>query len=532
MAVPLVIPFDYTRIPFTATALDHLRPKTDAVKRGRERVFALETAGLIVFALKHDTDEPAVFLAPDAAFENETDLKLAHLILDSFQSRGDFDGNTGRIVGDRIEGKPLTVKEWLVHASAAIGKLAEDTKMSRRVIGERCARLEADGMLAVRLVDNGVNVHVLTKDITALDEGDRRVVLAIGKLFGGTAAGRLGLDGQPRETGPGEHTYMRAIEMQYRAIADLSVLERRAAQRNTHMFKDMTASELWSTDIAILKRAETFCWFEEPTLAVEAVSTTLPDSVRMTRDLTESYSGWWYFLLPLPITTVQMQIEGQTRLKDQVVALLWTWAGHEAGERSGLRMTAFVYDTLVAADGETLIDGPAPTTVAIWPEGLSLADAIREMAKSYDSRYDKRNEAIYPDGTFQREQTLHAIEQLFRFFAAGCLWMQQRILALAHGHVERHARKRLEKAQPDRPFSDVQLIQLRRKQVEMPDRTPGETITEWKCRWLVGGTTGFWRNQYFPSTGKHQPVHIAPYIKGPADKPLKVPTHRVYVVNR
>jgi hypothetical protein len=58
----------------------------------------------------------------------------------------------------------------------------------------------------------------------------------------------------------------------------------------------------------------------------------------------------------------------------------------------------------------------------------------------------------------------------------------------------------------------------------MADRhEPGRVYTH---RWLV---RGHHRAQWYPSLKAHKVVWIAPYIKGPADAPLKMP---VYVVKR
>lgn len=40
---------------------------------------------------------------------------------------------------------------------------------------------------------------------------------------------------------------------------------------------------------------------------------------------------------------------------------------------------------------------------------------------------------------------------------------------------------------------------------------------DWSHRWLV---SGHWRNQWLPSENRHRPTWIAPYVKGPEDKPL------------
>jgi hypothetical protein len=138
-----------------------------------------------------------------------------------------------------------------------------------------------------------------------------------------------------------------------------------------------------------------------------------------------------------------------------------------------------------------------------------------------------------PFGKMTVEETVRGIEAILRFFVAGSLWIQQTILVQSKGHIERHERKRMEKAKAfTHPLSDVQIIQLRRRESVAPVKSGDSKTVNWSCQWVVGGALGFWRNQWYPSKGRYETKWIAPFIKGPADKPLKIPQHRVYAVNR
>lgn len=105
------------------------------------------------------------------------------------------------------------------------------------------------------------------------------------------------------------------------------------------------------------------------------------------------------------------------------------------------------------------------------------------------------------------------------------LWCQQKIVIAPELAAERHARKRLGLSPKD---SNIRVIQLRRAEQREGESSQGDS-PEWSCRWIVGG---HWRNQYHPSNGGHVPTWILPYVKGPEDKPLKVPTQTVYQVSR
>ena len=77
---------------------------------------------------------------------------------------------------------------------------------------------------------------------------------------------------------------------------------------------------------------------------------------------------------------------------------------------------------------------------------------------------------------------------------------------------------------------NVQVIRLRRKSIEydyiqqQTNRTPLERTFSWVVR-------GHMRKQWFASIGEHQPVWIAPHIKGNINMPLQN-SQKMFVVDR
>jgi hypothetical protein len=68
-----------------------------------------------------------------------------------------------------------------------------------------------------------------------------------------------------------------------------------------------------------------------------------------------------------------------------------------------------------------------------------------------------------------------------------------------------------------RMSTDVTVIRLRRHR---PRGEEGEGAgIEYDHQWLV---RGHWRNQWYPSIKMHRQIWIAPYVKGPEDKPLVI----------
>lgn len=117
---------------------------------------------------------------------------------------------------------------------------------------------------------------------------------------------------------------------------------------------------------------------------------------------------------------------------------------------------------------------------------------------------------------------------LFSFVLAANAFLRQRLLINRPHPVERHARKRLEKTGAKVP-STVSVVHLRAAEHSSVRGNSSDTPVEYSCRWFV---RGHWRNQYYKHLGGTRPRYIFPYLKGPDDKPIKVPAASVYAVVR
>jgi hypothetical protein len=172
-----------------------------------------------------------------------------------------------------------------------------------------------------------------------------------------------------------------------------------------------------------------------------------------------------------------------------------------------------------------------------WTIGNSFDQMLAEAGAGYDKSTATLTDYMKARGSqvFPRSDYLQATAHLSLFFLAACAWMQQRIpvLTLTPGHIERHRRKQLHREQRlDAPPNDVKIVQLRRLEARPHEPSSGDgPPVDWSsCRWPVDG---HFRNQ--PCGSKHgdrRLIWIMPYVKGPADKPLKVPAHKIFVVNR
>jgi hypothetical protein len=83
---------------------------------------------------------------------------------------------------------------------------------------------------------------------------------------------------------------------------------------------------------------------------------------------------------------------------------------------------------------------------------------------------------------------------------------------------DRATRRRLERR--GRPVPDVRIVNLAARHRAATAAPGGHRDVEWTRRWIV---SGHWRQQACgPGRTQHRPVYIAPFIKGPEDKPLVV----------
>jgi hypothetical protein len=202
--------------------------------------------------------------------------------------------------------------------------------------------------------------------------------------------------------------------------------------------------------------------------------------------------------------------------------MVWSWQKNvaEPEERPYLFISLYIQ----LENGELI-----PTSSFRWPEGATLEEHIGVLDEQYEQNY-ANNEIVV-----SKSQMKSIATRTFKFFFSACLWMEQKILEQSDAPIERHARKRYvrEHKLKESP-NPVRIILLRRKQVVRPDAPISEgekQPREWSCRWVVDG---FWRQQWYPSEGKHKTKWINPFIKGPEDKPLRTRPHqiKVYAVSR
>jgi hypothetical protein len=273
-----------------------------------------------------------------------------------------------------------------------------------------------------------------------------------------------------------DRPWMAALEAQFAALRTCRVAQGQGK------WKTSVHGEIIGEAISQLSSAETYAWSHDSAMASWLAARTIPSDTRLLASILPSASGWWWF--------------DQGLDEPEFVALLW------GPTRGGLELFCFVHTPKIAA--------PVPGFSFRWPFDASVHDLLTNVERGESN-----------------VEGVPTLRDLARFFLAACLWLQQRVVTSSAGHIERHRRKQIAR-ENDVPLpSDVKVIQLRRTESRSQPANGNGEVIDWSCRWIVNG---HWRNQ--PYADERKLIYIMPFVKGPADKPLRVPTHTVYQVSR
>lgn len=316
----------------------------------------------------------------------------------------------------------------------------------------------------------------------------------------------------------------------------------------------------WLFDHEMLTKSQPFAWSKETTQAVLAASRSIPTDTQFNSLNLGTEAIWWHFEEKLPWETTTDGVPGIraicmaptvdiNRRKKRVVLP----AGSPMEEFEALMAgTSTLWKETVTQYGiSAWIDGPMdrgvewqsndgervklgklgiiPSQTFSWVTGDTLQETLDNAAAEHVKVYG-------PGGVWAgkeivgQEVFMAAAEGMARFILAGLTWIQQKIIVADVAHIERHARKRVEKELKRKP--ELRLVQLRRTEYSRPAETSEEDKAkrEYNCQWQVDG---HWRNQKVgPGRKETKLTWVRPYIKGPDDKPLVVPPKKVYVVAR
>lgn len=270
-------------------------------------------------------------------------------------------------------------------------------------------------------------------------------------------------------------------------------------------------------DARALRDAETYSFSGETAAAIQLAAASIPRETPLSAlDLPGGgRSGWFWFAAPLQVKV--------SPASDVVHALLWYW-DQKPGKKPFLRLSSFSLGNVVV--------GQAPLPGNGWSWALDermdamiarcRAESVSDEAQWTNTKYGP---GLGPD------VVAASVEALSLFFAAACMWMQQRILVSEAGHVERHAKKRYVREHKLAEPPAVRVIALRKSYREPSgEASHGEPGSrQYHCRWIVKGHPRL--QAVGPGRTERKLIWIAPHPAGPADKPLKL-SKRVYAVVR
>jgi hypothetical protein len=280
----------------------------------------------------------------------------------------------------------------------------------------------------------------------------------------------------------------------------------------------------WLTDLYCLKRAIPFYWNRRTTeLVSQAKDVFNLDEILVTRHLPYCDCGWMYFA-DVPPFSIRMP---ETKKLNPVRAITWYVFAYKQIGPLEVEMTSDPeaplknpFLGLTAWTSSTEKDGFKELMPTLW----ACTDVGQKLSSQIEG--DRLNFTGTYDSTTDQE-----IAWMKQFFAAASVFLRQEFITLTPASVERHARKRLERAGVV-TFPPIQVVQLRKTHPRRPYETPEQyeaRSLEHDFQWTVRGHV---RQQWYPSLQEHLPIYIHPHIKGPEGKPLKPRAEKIFAVVR
>lgn len=305
------------------------------------------------------------------------------------------------------------------------------------------------------------------------------------------------------------------------------------------------------TEYQRLRRAETFWVSRDMGKVVASVAADLPDAPLHPMDLPAA-SGFVYFEdavpmldvngrttvvkamawnssmvrtgvpgddhLPIMPTTLVSIYTDRDDTRDDFVAML-----AEKGHPDVMQFTKLVpldwmmWPWVKAPDDDPDADSDARLLVPVFDDASITSDRAEAILTRPDLRL-----------TPQDTDWSNLLVALWRVST-------QKLAVMERRPLDRPTRRRIERAKLAPEWGDLRIIDLRRAVYPSRDRdgdglTDEEYLQRWTHRWVVGGKTGHWRNQWYASEQRHKWILIEPYIKGPAHLPLVVKDNLYRVV--
>lgn len=317
-----------------------------------------------------------------------------------------------------------------------------------------------------------------------------------------------------------------ALDRKVEALQQLSRLDplEKAGEFSAELIRDITE------DVKALRLAEVYSFNADTLHAIQQGADTIPhESTLKSVEIPSVQAGWFWFAEPLAVASSPMA-------SDSTHALLWTW---EAEIKAPvLRFSTYVVDDKSLSEGTQ--GSILPSTKWYWPIDLSFHEMLSFNRRVYRKTYAKGTpDSLGKEFAVGEQATMLVVAHLSLFFLMSCLWFRQTVpgakkkidpkLTQTSGHIERHARKRYEKAFKSTPT--VHVIALRKSAVEREPSIPtSDEKRHLTVRFVVRGHARL--QACGPGMKDHRLIWIDAYPKGPDDAPFKPPSDRVWAVVR
>lgn len=243
---------------------------------------------------------------------------------------------------------------------------------------------------------------------------------------------------------------------------------------------------------------ECFYWARDMVDLVSTASRSLPDSWYLMKEHIPSVSGFFWMAKEPGMAFTGLCALGWTLLttnrEDNVAAVHVPQADGSMPEFNEVALIMYLKNPEFPA--------PIPAITHV---------SVGQNLSSYRTKVSDELASVNAD---MEDFTNHY--QAVRLFASMLSFIQQRIMAMTRIRASRATVRRVSKVRNEAP--EINIVKLRR--VVHHFHEGDERAVEWNCQWIV---RGHWRDQWYPSIRRNQPIWITPYVKGPEDKPLRKP---------
>ena len=246
---------------------------------------------------------------------------------------------------------------------------------------------------------------------------------------------------------------------------------------------------------AIIKSGSLWWVGDEMTDLIDFAAPDFPAHVLQLDDVTKEPFGVVMFSHPMAGIAVDAGVEKTC----YVSAMSWSLAGYLDKETGDIMPALHIVSWSRTSDEHEFCRMGMkwfPLGQATWHVGKAQGEGFEDPKKhSYES----------------------VVEDCSRLMTMRMLATQPGIAETTERKLTRPERKRSERS--GATISPIKIVNVRGLR-SASGHGEAEGNVEWSHRWMVGG---HWRNQPFgPERAQRRPVWVAPYVKGPADKPLVV----------